>query len=230
MDVRSLIAVIVGTLAAVLLFVARTYPVRPRMKDLTPEYAAWGNLNTKRVSRTAIRLRDGDCMDVSRLPKPWVQEYANDPYPLDLHLSAPGAEVAIAPAGDSSIENTHFVPHDVRVHVELSGWSCPPPDLATPDHTDENVKAAYFRPLVLWKNPRDLEAYAFNGEREIVDKRRLTNCRDYGNTDLARCNVVSADEQYEFSVEIGRSSVAQLPDVLRRIGLAIRATKGTCPR
>jgi hypothetical protein len=203
-------------------------------RDTTAEILAWQDFNTKAAGRDAIRLRDGTCLDARRAPSPWTSVSQVDPLNPGLVIAAPGKTVGIAPYELGM--NWDGRQYDGRVWVDISGWSRPPRDeiapwmVASPSRLDELIEGTPERPdfkrLPLWQGRKTLEAFP----GAYVDRRRLTQCRDYGpDIKLVWCDVVSRDEQFAYSVKLSASNVPKLPEALTTITQAVEQTRGSCP-
>lgn len=200
----------------------------PTSEDFAEERALWEASKAERVSPTAIRLRSGECLDMARLPAPW-QLAAND-QPRSFTVAASGEDVGVAPfereGWDSSFEG---LPHDGRVRVVLAGWA--PEDgrfssqFVPPERAEQNLMEGRSKRVPLWGESSEYEAHV--GALTIyMDKRRLTQCRDY--SDMILCHVVSADEQFGYSVRLARSNLKQLPAKLDTITGAMEQARGAC--
>lgn len=203
------------------------------IQDITPQIEAWEKANGVRVSPTVLRLRDGSCLDASRLPFPWTA--VQDDGLLRLIIAAPRGEVGIEPArplGDDQRLKTTPAP----LLIWINGWSRPPgQDFGwrglTPQRVEENIRSGVFKPIALWPaNALRFQAFAGpGGQNHYTDDRRFSQCRDYGpGYDRVRCAMVSQDEQYSFGGDLAQSNVRDLPVRLQRIGDAIEATRGRC--
>lgn len=198
------------------------------IEDIAPKIEAWEKANGVRVGPTALRLRDGSCLDVSRLSPPWKATPLGQP--LTLTIAAPGDTVG-EPATPTDDED----PDQLRIWI--SGWSRPPGEGfgwrgLTPERIKDNIDTGIFRRVDLWPpNALSFKAYLGPGDAYyFADERGLSQCRDYGpEGNRLRCAIVSADEQYIFGGDLARSNMPDLPARLQRIGEAIEAIRGVCP-
>lgn len=200
------------------------------IKDITPQIEAWEKANGARVSSTALRLRDGSCLDISRLPAPWTA--VKDDQPLRLIISAPRDQVGIEPAwtlGDDKRLTT------TPLRIWITGWSRPPGYAfgwhgPTPQAVEDNIRSGTFKPIGLWPgNTLGFQAFAQSGNNFYTDERRFSQCRDYGpGYNRLRCTIVSRDEQYIFGGDLTASNVPNLPARIQRILDAIEAMRGPC--
>jgi hypothetical protein len=204
------------------------------IRDITPQIDAWEKANGAKVSPTVLRLRDGSCLDASRLPFPWSA--MQDDGPLRLIIAAPRGEVGIEPArplGDDKRPKATPAP----LLISINGWSRPPGEDfgwrgPTPQTVDENIRIGVFKPIAIWPtNALRFQAFAGpGGENHYTDDRRFSQCRDYGSEyDRVRCTIVSQDGQYSFGGDLAQSNVPDLPTRLQKIGDAIEAMRGSCP-
>nr|WP_312052190.1 hypothetical protein [Brevundimonas diminuta] len=206
--------------------------------DIGPEIVAWAKLNTQAFSPTAIKLRDGTCLDGKRVPRPWAIATPDPVDPLNpaLLIAADGDAVRISPYEvPGRKEDWYGRPQDGRVWVSVVGWSNPEKDyleswlVGPPATVDASIRktptpAANGTPT-LWTVKISSESYPYG----YVDSRRLTQCRDYGpDIPLIWCEMVSQDEQYKFAVQLDASNLPRLPQVLNSISEAIEKARGPC--
>jgi hypothetical protein len=199
------------------------------IEDIAPKIEAWEKANGVRVGPTALRLRDGSCLDLARLPQPWTATPRDRGLTLTIAASGDAAGVASAAPLDGE------APGQLRIWI--SGWSRPPGEGfgwrgLTPERIKDNIDTGIFRRVDLWPpNALSFKAYLGPGDAYyFADERGLSQCRDYGpEGNRLRCAIVSADEQYIFGGDLARSNMPDLPARLQRIGEAIEAIRGVCP-
>ncbi len=206
--------------------------------DIGPEITAWAKLNTQAFSPTAIKLRDGTCLDGKRVSRPWA---IATPHPVDplnpvLLIAADGDAVRISPYEvPGRNEDWYGRPHDGRVWVSVVGWSNPEKDyleswvVGPPATVYASIRKTPTSPTIgtptLWTVKISPESHPYG----YVDGRRLTQCRDYGpEIPLIWCRIVSPDEQYRSSVQLDASNLPRLPQVLHSISEAIEKARGPC--
>ncbi|MGR4866890.1 hypothetical protein [Caulobacter sp. LARHSG274] len=201
------------------------------IRDITPEIEAWEKANGARISPTALRLRDGSCLDVSRLPPPWTA--VRDDRPLRLIIAAPRDKIEVEPAwtlGDDKRLKTR------PLQVWITGWSQPPSEDfgwrgPTPRVAKENIRSGIFKPIALWPgNTLGFLAFAGpGGQNHYTDERFFSQCRDYGQGyDRLSCAIVSPDEQYIWGTDLAASNVPDLPGRIQRILDVIETMRGSC--
>lgn len=214
--------------------------------DLTPALFAQQHADTQLVGPTAIRLRDGSCLDANRVPAPWKQELKIYPgeQPLGLHIAAKGIAVGIIP-----YERVHFRddflgrPHDGKVHLEITGWTPTPLNLGhrripSPTTFQDDIAKGYFRKDFSHPTEGGLDVFLSTLSTEIfyTDHRKYTACTLFGplrSDSVAShsiiCVYVSKDSLYDFSVELDRSEAARISEKLERIASSVSAMRGACP-
>lgn len=206
--------------------------------DIGPEITAWAKLNTQAFSPTAIKLRDGTCLDSKRVSRPWATATLHPIDPLNpaLLIAADGDAVGISPYEvPGRNEDWYGRPQDGRVWVSVVGWSNPDKDyleswvVGPPAAVGASIRKTPTPPTIgtptLWAVKISSESYPYG----YVDGRKLTQCRDYGpEIPLIWCQIVSLDEQYKSSVQLDASNLPRLPQVLSSISEAIENIRGPC--
>jgi hypothetical protein len=197
------------------------------------QVARWLALNTRPAGVSAIRLRDDTCLDTRRLQTPWVAAA-----PASAAAKNPGLEIEATAEGAGLVPFNGGAddwgrPKDGKVRVSVVGWSRPSNDnlanwtFASPARIEQLIGGAdpNFKRLSLWPDDVGLEAYP----RTYLDKRRLTQCRDYGpSTPLIWCSVVSNDEMFSYNVRLDPKSLPRLPQGLGSITQALEKARGPC--
>jgi hypothetical protein len=193
-------------------------------RDITPELIQYQQSLANRLTPSILQLPDGQCLDFSRLPPPWLQINA-DAGGNTLEMAATGDAVGIRPdtRGDGVLR------------VTLQGWRRPEDlsliwQVASPERIDENIRTALLKRISLWSdNALRLEAYSGPGlEFTYVDARRYTQCRDYGETGIIRCIVVSDDNTWALSTILSGAERGRLPVVLQKLTNVAKLTIAGC--
>jgi hypothetical protein len=152
-----------------------------QIRDTASQIEAWEKANGAKVSPTVLRLRDGSCLDASRLPSPWLA--MQDDGPLRLIIAAPQGEVGVEPArplGDDGRPKAT----PAALLIWIKGWSRPPSEGfgwrgPTPQTVEENIRIGVFKPIAIWPaNALRFQAFVGpGGENHYTDDRRFSQCR-----------------------------------------------------
>lgn len=192
----------------------------------------WAAGNGKRLSTSLLRLRDGSCIDTSRMNLPWHVDPKASAYSNGLGVWANGKALGIVPIEHDLI----LGPMNGRLLVSINGWSPPKHnviswELASPERIKSNIRSGLFSPIDLWpKSSYGLKAYRYGAnEMAYLDERHLTQCRDYGASDQIWCSVVSKDQHWGFYVHMDGSNRARVPGKLRLIEASVERIRGICP-
>jgi hypothetical protein len=201
-------------------------------EQVSPEYAAWQASLATRLSPTVLKLRNGDCLDTARLKTPWTA----DNYQGWFAVEAPAVSVNVKPYERPEFDTDFWGrPHDGKVHVQISGWRSDTDKFVQwhvpPSQVAANVADGVFTPIQLWADPRGMTAYKGVADSQYYfDARKITQCRDYvARPNEVDCQVVSADQQYTYGVQLDGSERSRLPQTLEKISHAIEAMRGPCP-
>jgi hypothetical protein len=120
-----------------------------QVKDATPSLRAWQKSNGHVADASTLKLRNGECLDLSRLPAPWIAQF--NASAQTLLVSADGAAVGIKPYERAGFSTTfEGEPHDGRIHISIAGWSPPPRSFGwrvAPERIKANIAEGTFRLL-----------------------------------------------------------------------------------
>lgn len=217
---------------------------RSQVVDITPEIMVWEATVAERVSSTAIRPRDGTCLDMARVPHPWTLVAADQS--RSFTIAAPGDAVGIRPferqGWDVSFDG---VPHDGRVRVGVTGWRRKEfrrlykhSNLPEPERIQELVGQGLWRPIDPWPETiwTAYDAGPSTGGSSADRSLRATDGVDGTGCDYRlsagalSCFVLAEDEQYASAVKLDRSEWDQLPTTLNELQQTIETFRGDCPQ
>ena len=229
--------------AALLISGCRSGDPEPSAREasLQQEMLEWTQANNRLAGPGKLKLRDGSCLDLTKLAPPWT---------IDRDAQAKDSVNGVIIATDGKIfgvrpfelkdetEDTFGVRYDGKLRVQVTGWSPPNPAwavdwVARPERIEENRRSGLFHQLDIWHGDKGLEAYQGPGGRFYVDARRLTQCRDYLSLERdgfrqVNCTAISQDRSFAFSFRFDSRDVERLPPALAQIERAIGATRGRC--
>lgn len=203
------------------------------MKDITRSLLAWQKSNGHLVGALTLKLRNGGCLDLRRLPVPWIAQ-SNVPSQT-LLMSADGDAVGVKPyerAGFSATFDGEA--HDGRVRVSITGWSPPPAGfywrVAPPERVKANIADGTFQRLKTAESIGSMSAFSAPGGRTIhIDGRYLNQCDVTGDAGgPMRCTVVSSDQQYMVAFDLDQSEQGVLDQKIAQIISLIEHTRTAC--
>jgi len=183
------------------------------------------------VGKTAIRLLNGVCLDLRRLPKPWqgTRNVSGQGLEISAPVEALGA-VGFPPGYSDWMTNR---PLSGPIRVAIDGVRPEEIDYAVtaPQQFEADIADGLFRPIAMWPPGTWLQAFSGPGyQRDYADRTRLTQCRDYGGDAVSiLCRIVSPDRMSIYGGWIYIGNRDRMPELLSRIRHAADAMRGPCP-
>lgn len=201
-----------------------------RVDARTERMMLWDESMAVRISPTVLKLRNGQCLDMARLPEPWAL-IAND-QPRSFTVAAPSDEIGIK----TFASGWSGEPEDGRLRITLSGWAPDPEDFDSPFLTQKQAEEAVATGVLIrslpWGARADLVAYS---NPEATDSEPIhyylsragrTDCKQLGNI---WCRVTSDDDYVRYGFHLASTEVATLPKTLQKLAIVVETTRGDCP-
>lgn len=199
--------------------------------DFAKRIADWSRTSGTRLSTALLRLRDGSCIDTTKIRRPWQVDKEAYRYSNGIGLVGQGRPAGLEPVPFDMI----LGPAKDKLRVAVYGWSMPDKEdliawpIAPPTLVRAHIASGHFRAASLWPESYGLQSYStFGDEKAYVDDRRLTQCRDYGSLGRIHCVVVSKDKYWSFGVTVDSNSRGKLPQGLRLIEQDLEDARDRC--